>query len=1090
MASSMISSQGGDITLASWNVRGLNSQAKRAKVFSYLRSISADIFFLQETHIKNGEQNRLKCNWISQVFQSTFTCRARGVSILFRNSVPFKHISTLTDPNGRYVLVTGIIASQHFTFLNLYAPNYDDPAFFRKVFNLLPSQTDTHFIVGGDFNCILDPVLDKFPVRSDSSLNSTSVIKYLSESLDIVDIWRVQHPADKEYSFFSNVHKSYSRIDFFFIDSKLLSNVSSSKYHNILISDHSAVTVSLDFGWAKPSYNWRFNTCLLSDEKFSQHILDSLTEFIDINDKGDVSDSVLWETFKVVMRGHIISYESAVKKHRQKRLVEIDARLAQLEKLYRDTTDSCVLNDIRSLKYEYNKIMSDQVNKMLIKIKQKHFEIGDKPDKLLARQLRGSYASRSIHSIADKDGKILTNPKDINKRFMEFFADLYKSKTSVSSEVISDFLRSLSLPKLSEADQEILNADITIQELMDAINAFPNGKAPGPDGFSFEFYKKYADKIVPLMLRMFNHSFIKQEFPSSLYSANISLLLKKGKDETDVSSFRPISLLNSDLKVFTKILATRLNKCISTIIHPDQVGFIPKRFSFFNVRRFLNIIYSKLSSHSKLAIIALDAEKAFDQVEWNYILTTIKEFNLGDRFSSWVSMLYHHPCASVLTNLDRSPQFELHRGTRQGCPLSPLLFAIAIEPLAIAIRLHPQIPPLNIGQVDHIISLYADDVLLYLSDPERSVPPLLGLLNSFSSFSGYSVNWQKSELMPVSDNIDPVFMKSLPFKITLDKIKYLGVVVPKNPKDLVQFNFFALLDNLKKDIERWRSLPISMIGRINAIKMVILPRFLYLFLNLPFFLPKSFFRTLDSIIIPFIWGYKVARISKTHVYKPKCLGGLGLPNFRHYYWAANCRTLMYWRDSFPGIVHVDTPSWLAIEQNAIHSSLSALLFSAPLSSKEVPKTNLILKNSIKIWYQIRKVIKLPNTSLFSPICYNHAFKPSLSDNVFREWQSKGILIMKDLYINNTFPSFSQFSERFDLPSFHFFRYLQVRNFVRTNFTHFEILPLEFQIFDLFSNSPDAKGIISLFVNVFKDNTNFFFSSFENSLGRRFGDSGF
>lgn len=77
-----------------------------------------------------------------------------------------------------------------------------------------------------------------------------------------------------------------------------------------------------------------------------------------------------------------------------------------------------------SLKYEYNKITSDQVNEMLLKIKQKHFEIGDKPDKLLAQQLRGSYASRSIHSIADKDGTILSNPKDINNRFMEFYADL------------------------------------------------------------------------------------------------------------------------------------------------------------------------------------------------------------------------------------------------------------------------------------------------------------------------------------------------------------------------------------------------------------------------------------------------------------------------------------------------------------------------------------------------------------------------------------------------------------------------------------------------------------------------------------------
>ncbi len=77
----------------------------------------------------------------------------------------------------------------------------------------------------------------------------------------------------------------------------------------------------------------------------------------------------------------------------------------------------------------------------------------------------------------------------------------------------------------------MLNADITLQEILDAFNAFPNRKAPGPDGFCIEFYKQYAGKIAPLMLRMFNHSFCKQKFPSSLYFANIYLLLKKGKDE-------------------------------------------------------------------------------------------------------------------------------------------------------------------------------------------------------------------------------------------------------------------------------------------------------------------------------------------------------------------------------------------------------------------------------------------------------------------------------------------------------------------------------------------------------------------------------
>ncbi len=132
------------------------------------------------------------------------------------------------------------------------------------------------------------------------------------------------------------------------------------------------------------------------------------------------------------------------------------------------------------------------------------------------------------------------------------------------------------------------------------------------------------------------------------------------------------------------------------------------------------------------------------------------------------------------------------------------------------------------------------------------------------------------------------------------------------------------------------------------------------------------------------------------------------------------RPALYAAVRFPGIVQADTPSWLAIEQSAFHSSLSALLFSDPLPTKEVPKNNLILNNSIKIWYQIRKVNKLLNTSSLTPICYNHAFKPSLTDKVFKEWQDKGIFIVKDLYINKSFASFSQLSERFNLPPSHLF----------------------------------------------------------------------
>ncbi len=102
--------------------------------------------------------------------------------------------------------------------------------------------------------------------------------------------------------------------------------------------------------------------------------------------------------------------------------------------------------------------------------------------------------------------------------------------------------------------------------------------------------------------------------PNTLYEANISLILKKNKDETDPASYRPIALQNFDRKVVTKTLATRLNKHLSSIIHPVQTRFIPGRFSFFNACRLLNTIYANHTKANKAAILSLDAQKAFDQV--------------------------------------------------------------------------------------------------------------------------------------------------------------------------------------------------------------------------------------------------------------------------------------------------------------------------------------------------------------------------------------------------------------------------------------------------------------------------------------------
>ena len=213
------------------------------------------------------------------------------------------------------------------------------------------------------------------------------------------------------------------------------------------------------------------------------------------------------------------------------------------------------------------------------------------------------------------------------------------------------------------------------------------GKCPGPDGFPIEFYRKYFDKLGPILLDVYNESYTLSKLPSTLMQATISVILKKGKDPLAATSYRPISLLPVDLKILSKLLALRLESVLPLIISPDQTGFIRGRYSFSNLRRLFNIIYNSPPSNTTEVLISLDAEKAFDRVEWEYLFYTLHKFGFGQSYISWIKLLYRSPTASVRTNNILSKPFCLERSTRQGCPLSPLLFAIAIEPLAIALRL-------------------------------------------------------------------------------------------------------------------------------------------------------------------------------------------------------------------------------------------------------------------------------------------------------------------------------------------------------------------------------------------------------------------
>ncbi len=400
---------GSTLNLLSWNVRGLNSPVKRGKVYAHLKKLGAEIVFLQETHIKTTTKFSIKAPWMSQVYQSNFSTKARGVAIIIKKYVPFIHKQTIRDVNGRYLVVCGEINSLPITLVNVYGPNFDDPLFFENVFKIIPDFMHSQVIMAGDYNCVLNARLDTHPRRTITS-KSAGVLSNYMQKLNLIDSWRVLHPSDHDFSFYSSVHKTYSRIDFFLIDSRLLQHVVSTEYHNRLLSDHAPVSLNLNIKYSRGNYSWKFDNMLLNDDKFCEYLSKKFTLFLETNDKGDVSDSVLWETMKAVIRGDIIAYQSAKNRENRAKLSEIDTHMTNLESEYRSTSCETTLTTLS--------------------------EIGDKPQKLLARQLKQSQATRAIHKIKLNNGKIIVNPKEINCCFADFFKEVYESKCQTSQEAI------------------------------------------------------------------------------------------------------------------------------------------------------------------------------------------------------------------------------------------------------------------------------------------------------------------------------------------------------------------------------------------------------------------------------------------------------------------------------------------------------------------------------------------------------------------------------------------------------------------------------------------------------------------------------
>ena len=216
----------------------------------------------------------------------------------------------------------------------------------------------------------------------------------------------------------------------------------------------------------------------------------------------------------------------------------------------------------------------------------------------------------------------------------------------------------------------------------------------------------------------------------------------------------------------------------------DQVAFIPGMQGFFNIHKSINVIHpiNKLKDKKRM-IISIDGEKAFDKIQHSFMIKTLQKAGIERTYLNIIKAIYDKPTANIL-NGENLKAFPLKSGTRQGWPLSPLLFNIVLEVLASAIRQEKNIKDFQIGKEEVELSLFADDMILYIENPKDTTRKLLELISENSKVAGYKINTLKSLAFLYTNNekTEREIKETIPFTIATKRIKHLGIKLPKRNK--------------------------------------------------------------------------------------------------------------------------------------------------------------------------------------------------------------------------------------------------------------------------------------------------------------------
>ena len=990
------------LNIITFNVNGLASSEagvpKRRKLFTWLKTHHCDVALLQETHCTDSMQCILTQEWGGDSYFCNGTSDSRGVCILIKRGLDMEVKEVRRDDQGRLIFVKAVFEGKLVLIGNIYCPNIDEVETMMRVNEWLSEMQVDNVIIAGDFNITLDPVRDReWPNQRtvrDYCRRRSKAVRETLEEFQLVDVWRKQNPDASQYTFSRGT--SRSRLDYFFISEHLCSP--GVKVTCVIMSpflaDHRAVQLKVcPVRQARGPGYWKFNNSLLSDENFVQELSTFISQALDDNDKPGVSKVLLFETILCMARGKIIQYAS-----RKKRME--NERLQRLESIISAQTNANVIDEqLQKAQEERNKIIEARTKANMFRCKVNWAAYAEKSSAYFFALEQRRVNSRSIPALflnhVEDTGPLSDNTEKMLNECSAFYGTLYK-RDSISSTDFDSFLDSTE--KITDAQREECDLQLTAAELTAALSSLKSNTAPGPCGWTAEFFKTFWDMLCPLFLKLTNEIYERGAFPESFSRSVLTLIPKKGKDKRHVENLRPISLLPVPYKIIAKAMAARLKKVVGDLIHTDQTGFLKGRYIGENVRLIMDLMEFTEQNQIKGMLMQCDFQKAYDSISWEFLNEAIKSYGFGPKFRKWMSVFYPSGSHSSRVNVNNflSPPFQIERGIRQGCPLSCLIWLLCMEPLLRRIRSTEDIRGVKISETEMKVSAYADDLTVVLDGTEGSLRSTMIVLNEFRAVTGLHLNLEKTictwigsagrDSSPLCQELSLRWLKE---EETLD---LLGVKIANDPQRTREINFDHKIEEMENAMSPWLQRSLTPLGRVILVKSLFLAKFVHLFsvLENP---DTKYMARLESLIFKFIWGKK-DKVKRGVAKKQFLEGGIGAPDVESFANALKVSWIRRWLEP-------KQASWKVFVNEKFKVSSRLNIFQCVIGKPQVRNRRLpcFWDQALTAWAQIMQSSCEIDDHLTQPLYLNRNLdiESQLSASQLRTMNELNITYVRDLY---------------------------------------------------------------------------------------------